>query len=169
MKARWQALAPRERRWVGVAGAVLAVAVLWVGIWEPLDQHRDDLRDRVAANRALADWLAELDPGALRATAPNRAPDRSPDRSLDGRSPLAVIDQTARAAGLAGALVRIEPGATGEIRVVLQQAEFPALMGWLVELVEQRPFEVTELRADRAEVGRVDATLVLASAPDRAG
>ncbi len=157
--ARWHALAPRERRMLGVAGAVLAAAVLWVGVWEPLDRHRDELRARVAANRALADWLGTLDAGA-----PFTA---DAVRTLEGRSALAVIDQTARAAGLAGALVRIEPGAADEVRVVLQRAEFPALMSWLGDLVEQRPFRVAELRADRAESGRVDATIVLAIVLDR--
>jgi len=157
--ARWHALAPRERRMLGVAGAVLAAAVLWVGVWEPLDRHRDELRARVAANRALADWLGTLDAGA-----PFTA---DAVRTLEDRSALAVIDQTARAAGLAGALVRIEPGAADEVRVVLQRAEFPALMSWLGDLVEQRPFRVAELRADRAESGRVDATIVLAIVLDR--
>ncbi|MBY6204744.1 type II secretion system protein M [Halomonas denitrificans] len=153
MMARWHALAPRERQLIGVAGAVLTAAVLWIAVWEPLDRHRDDLRARVAAQQALADWL-----GTLEAGAPLEA---ASERSLGGRSALAVIDQSARAAGLAGALVRIEPGAAGEVRVVLQRAEFPALMRWLVDLVEERPFRVVDLRADRAEAGRVDATLVL--------
>lgn len=159
--ARWHALAPRERRMLGVAGAVLVAAVLWVGVWEPLDRHRDDLRARVAADRALADWL-----GTLEAGTPLTA---DTSRTLEGRSALAVIDQTARSAGLAGALVRIEPGAADEVRVVLQRAEFPALMRWLGDLVEQRPFRVAELRADRAEPGRVDATIVLAVTVERAG
>jgi general secretion pathway protein M len=155
MKARWDALAPRERLLVATGAAVLLAVALWVGVWEPLDRHRDALAERAAANQALADWLAGLEqrmPSGIAET---------PAASFDGRSPLAVVDQSARAAGLAGALQRIEPGSSGEIRVTLERAEFPALMRWLDGLVEQRPFRVVSLRADRVEPGRVDATLVL--------
>ncbi len=156
MKARWNALEPRERTLVAAGGAVLLAVVLWVGVWEPLDRHRDVLAERVAANQALADWLTRLEQRLP------SGPAEPPTATLDGRSPLAVVDQSARAAGLAGALQRIEPGSRGEIRVTLERAEFPALMGWLGELVENRPFRVVSVRADRVEPGRVDATLVLA-------
>lgn len=154
MKARWDAMAPREQMLVGLAAIVLAATLLWVGLWEPLDRQRDALRERVVAQQALVDWLAALGPEQLAARPGNQ-------RGLDGRSELAVIDQSARAAGLAGALARIEPGAPGEVRVVLQRAEFPALMAWLDRLIEERPFRVTELRADRVEAGRVDTTVRL--------
>lgn len=156
MKARWDALAPRERRLVGLAAAVIAATLLWVAVWEPLDRHRDALNERVAAQQALADWLAGLE-----ASRPAGFGERAAVRDLGGRSALAVVDQTARAAGLAGALQRIEPGAAGEVRVTLERAEFPALMTWLDSLVRDRPFRVVQARADRVETGRVDATLVL--------
>lgn len=159
MMSRWEAMAPRERMLVGLAGVVIAATLLWVGVWEPLDRHRDNLRDRVQAQQALADWLVALDPAQVQRAR------SGPQRTLDGRSPLAVIDQTARSAGLAGALSRIEPGAPGEVRLILQRAEFPALMNWLDTLVGTRPFRVVDLRADRVEPGRVDATVILQQDP----
>ncbi|NKI35673.1 type II secretion system protein M [Wenzhouxiangella sp. XN79A] len=155
MRNRWNALSERERMLVASAGAVVLVVVLWVAVWEPLDRHRDALSERAAAQQALADWLAGLEqqlPAGVTET---------PATSLGGRSPLAVVDQSARAAGLAGALQRIEPGSTGEIRVTLERAEFPAMMRWLSGLVGERPFRVVSVRADRVESGRVDATVLL--------
>ena len=155
MTGRWKALSPRERTLVAAGGAAVLAVVLWIGVWEPLDRHRDALAERAAANRALADWLAQLEqrlPAGLAET---------PAATLDGRSPLAVVDESARAAGLAGALQRIKPGSRGEIRVTLERAEFPALMDWLDGLVQNRPFRVVSVRADRVEPGRVDATLLL--------
>ena len=159
MRRRWQAMAPRERWLVGLAGTVIAATVLWVGIWEPLERHRDTLRDRVQAQQTLVDWLAALDPAQLQRARSD------PQRTLEGRSALAVIDQTARSSGLAGALSRIEPGAPGEVRIILQRAEFPALMNWLDTLVGTRPFRVVDLRADRVDSGRVDATILLQQDP----
>lgn len=156
MKARWQALSPRERTLVSIGGAVLLALVVWIGVWEPLDRHRDAMAEQAAAKQALADWLAGLE---QRLPAGGSTPDAA---TLGGRSPLAVVDQSARAAGLAGALQRIEPGSAGEVRVTLERAEFPAMMQWLDRLVDERPFQVLSLRADRVESGRVDASIVLA-------
>lgn len=155
MKARWNALSSRERALVSIGGAVLLAVALWIGVWEPLDRHRDALAEQAAARQALADWLAGLE---------QRLPAERPTRdaaTLGGRSPLAVVDQSARTAGLAAALQRIEPGSPGEVRVTLERAEFPAMMQWLDRLVDERPFQVVSLRADRVESGRVDARVVL--------
>ena len=67
----------------------------------------------------------------------------------------------ARAAGLAGALKRIEPGTGDEVRVVFEKASFPDLMRWLTATVADRPLAVTRLTADRAGPGRVDCVVVL--------
>ncbi|MDX1626719.1 MAG: type II secretion system protein GspM, partial [Wenzhouxiangellaceae bacterium] len=71
------------------------------------------------------------------------------------------IVESARAAGLAGSLKRIEPAGERRHRVVFESAEFPDLMSWLASLTRERPFAVAEFSADRSGAGRVDATVVL--------
>ncbi|MGK7294671.1 MAG: type II secretion system protein GspM [Candidatus Wenzhouxiangella sp. M2_3B_020] len=153
---RWRQLQARERLLVGVAAIVIAAVLVWTLAWEPLAEARSDLRRQVAAERALLDWLDRLEPEVRRLRA--RA---GPARSMEGRSMLALIDDSARAAGLAGALRRIEPGGTGEVRVDLSAAAFPDLMQWLVELSAGRPVVVERFSADRVGPGRVDSVVVL--------
>ena len=125
-------------------------------VWEPLRDARGELTDQLAAQRALVDWLDRVAPEVRRL----RGEDAN-ERTLSGQSTLAVIDQGARAAGLAGALKRIEPGTGDEVRVVFEQASFPDLMRWLTATVAQRPLAVTRLTADRVGSGRIDCVVVL--------
>jgi len=152
----WRRLQSRERVLIGMAAVVVAIVIVWTLIWEPLHDARRSMVEQIAGQRALLDWLDRIEPEVeqLRAN-----PDPRP--SLEGESTLAVIDRGARAAGLAGALKRIEPGGGDEIRVVFEQAAFPDLMRWLAETVAVRPLAVVRLSADRVGPGRVESVVVL--------
>jgi len=156
MIAHWRRLQVRERRIIGLAVVVIALVLGWTIIWEPLRDARAELTGQLAGQRALIDWLDRVAPEVQRLRG-----ERAPERTLAGQSTLAVIDQGARAAGLAGALKRIEPGTGDEVRVVFEQASFPDLMRWLTTTVAERPLAVTRLTADRAGPGRVDCVVVL--------
>ncbi|MDT8438351.1 MAG: type II secretion system protein M [Wenzhouxiangellaceae bacterium] len=151
---RWQQLAGRERALVVIAGVVAAIALSYVVIWEPLADARQALRDDVARQAALLDWLERIEPEVM-ALRQQRPATPSPRAG----SPLARIDRSAREAGLAGALVRIEPQGS-EFRVVLEQAVFDDVAGWLGDLAGAG-FQITGLRADRRAPGRVDASVML--------
>lgn len=152
----WRQLQARERRLIGIALMVLAAVMAWTLVWEPLSDARRAAVEQLAAQRALTDWLDRVAPEVRRLRG-----EREPERTLAGQSTLAVIDQGARAAGLAGALKRIEPGTGDEVRVVFEQAAFPDLMRWLTSTVAERPLAVARLTADRAGPGRVDSVVVL--------
>ena len=68
----WQALAPRERRLVLCAGAVLGAALVWTLLIEPplktLNQYRDELPKLRAQAAQVADLTAQAD--LLRRRAP---------------------------------------------------------------------------------------------------
>lgn len=156
MTGYWHRLNPRERSLVGLAALVVAVVVVWILVWEPLQETRASLVERIAGQRALLDWLDRVEPEVERLR-----DSRTSQPSLEGGSTLSVIDKGARAAGLAGALKRIEPGTGDEVRVVFEQAEFPDLMRWLSAMVAERPLAVARITADRAGPGRVDSVVVL--------
>jgi len=152
----WRRLQPRERALISVAALLLSFVLLWTLVWAPLQESRSSLADRIADQRALLDWLDRVAPEVDRLRASR---DSRPE--LEGDSTLSVIDKGARAAGLAGALKRIEPGTGDEIRVVFDQVSFPDLMRWLGTTVADRPLAVARLTADRAAPGRVDSVVVL--------
>ncbi|WZB61168.1 type II secretion system protein GspM [Achromobacter xylosoxidans] len=79
----WQALAPRERRLVQCAGAVLGAALVWTLLIEPplktLNQYRDELPKLRAQAAQVADLTAQAD--LLRRRAPPPPAPCPPPRS----------------------------------------------------------------------------------------
>ena len=120
----WQSLQPRERMVLG-AGAVLAlIIVLWEFAWQPLTGGRTQLRDSIESKQHL---LSDL----------SRASVLSDDQSVAGtnnQSLFVLIDQTAQANGLGGALTRARPNGSNEINVTFNNAAFDSLVAWLISL-----------------------------------
>lgn len=151
----WRNLAVRERTGLGAAAVVALAAVTWVWIFEPLAERLDSRRQQVAEQRALLDWLDAVEP-LSREGASAAAPE-----PIEG-SLLAAVDRSARAAGLAGMLERIEPAGDDGVRVWLAAAEYRVVMAWLADFTRRRPLVVERLEAEPAgEGGRVDVRLVL--------
>jgi len=155
----WQQLEPRQRRLVGLAAGVLVAALIYVWVWEPLAEAREAERERIARQQALLSWLESVTPVAERLRSSGRS-----GRDLGDRSLLGLADETARAAGLAGSMARIEPTGENEVRVWLEGADFVALMNWLEEFSRSRPVQVDQLQVDRiGSDGRVNVRVTLAS------
>lgn len=159
MRAWWDSLELRQQRLLAGASIFLLALALFVWVWEPLAEARVAERERVAQQRSLLDWLAAVTPVAVQMRRDVR---RNGD--LGGRSLLGLVDETARAAGLAGALSRIEPAGSGEVRVWLEDADFVTTMSWLQSLSMSHPVDISQLSMERAQrSGRVSVRVTLNS------
>lgn len=161
MTELWSRLNRRQRVLLVLAAATVLGALVFVGLWEPMLESRDQRRDRVAAQQALVSWLGAVAPMA--AELRQRA-DQGIDQGTDAssRSLLGLADETARAAGLAGALSRIEPAGEDRVRVWLDRADFVATMRWLEDLAGSHPVAVATLDLERAaNAGQVNVRVTL--------
>ncbi len=141
----------RQRRVLLAGAAVLGALLLWLGVWQPLDQRRDRLRQQVTDT---AEQLAQFRLGLAQGQAGNDAW-RAPG------SLLSRVDAEARALGVLPHLNTLEPQGTDAVRLQLRDVPFDALANWLERLSTQG-VGVDELSLQRAgEPGRVDATLLL--------
>ena len=125
MKAWFARLEPRER-WILMGGAVLAaVIILWGLVWVPLGKAAAGLHASVAEKQALLSDLHRAE--ALHKSA-------SSARRPASESLVVLVDQTARAQGLASSFTRTQPdGATG-ISVSFRNASFDDILAWLARL-----------------------------------
>lgn len=159
MREYWTRLKPRQQLLLGAAALVLLGALVFLWVWEPLAESRDLERERVAAQRALLDWLEAVEPAAQALRQGQTAA-----RDLGGRSLLGLADQTARAAGLAGSLTRIEPVSDNQVRVWLDEAEFTATMRWLETLSINHPVRAAQLEVERGRAaGMVNVRVTLSA------
>lgn len=157
MKAWWETLSARERLLV-IGGLGLTLALLgYALVWEPFRTSHRQLQQRVAEQRADLIWMRQAAREVKRLSGNAGT---SPTR--DGRSLLTLVDQTARAAGLASALKRVAPQGEDKLSAQLDGVEFDKLIPWLGMLEHDQRIAIVNLSIDRANAtGLVNARVIL--------
>ena len=154
MRAWWAGLQERERRLLTVLGVLAAALLWWLMLLRPLEAARSSAQAAVATlNQQRGEARAQAD--AILASRHAAAP--RPVRSL-----FALIDSSARDAGLMNAQTRIEPLAENRVRVIMDSTDFDRLSTWLETLDRDEGIDISEWSVDRALVpGVVNATMTL--------
>lgn len=157
MRAWWETLSARERLLV-IGGLGLTLALLgYALVWEPFRTSHRQLQQRVAEQRADLIWMRQAAREVKRLSGNAGT---SPTR--DGRSLLTLVDQTARAAGLASALKRVAPQGEDKLSAQLDGVEFDKLIPWLGMLEHDHRIAIVNLSIDRANAtGLVNARVIL--------
>jgi general secretion pathway protein M len=159
MRQWWAQLTARERLVLGVAAIVAVLLLAWALLLEPLSTRQAALQARIAAQERTLRQLDEAADLLRDGTGP-----AARQADFGGRSMASVVEQGLRMAGLAGSIRRIEPAQDGSVSVVLEQAPFDPLVGWLEETSATTGIRVVELGLERAEnAGRVNARMRLAA------
>jgi general secretion pathway protein M len=157
MRDWFESLESRERLFVSIGAAVVAIAVFWGLIWAPLDKGHRELQQRVS------NWersLADLRP--LASMPQPQSGSRPASAAGSAQSPVVIVDSTLRSHGL-GQPKRSQPTPNG-IRVEFENVAFDKLVVWLGELSYQYGMEVQagSLSATASESpGLINATLTL--------
>ena len=156
--AWWQTLPRRDRSTLAIGGLVVALLLGWSFVWYPLARAREQLQQRVERERGDLAWMQQAsgELTTLRAKGTRGQVDRQ------GKSLFALADVTARGAGLATALKRVEPTGPRSVRVSFETANFDALISWVDALSRDYGVQATDVSADRVEgIGLVNARVVL--------
>ena len=161
MNAWFRERSPREQMLLLAGAGMLLLVTLWLLVWEPVSHKRGQFSARVEQQQQILLQLRQLASEAGRiGVIPAGNLDRG-DQSL-----LSLTDRTVRAAGLAGALRRIEPDGDNRVRLWLQQAQFDPMMSWLQSLARDYGVHVYAANVDLGErAGLVVADITLEDAP----
>jgi Type II secretory pathway, component PulM len=140
---------------------IAAVALLLMGIymvWQSFSTRLTRLEQSVGEQRAQLRWMenAAAEIRALRGTA------AGPAALPHGQSILAVVDSSAKQAGLGEALSRVEPTGDKGVRVWLDHALFNDLVSWLFTLHHTYSVGVNTVSLERGDSpGQVNIRLTL--------
>lgn len=157
MKNWWENLAARERLMLSIALIITIIAVLYLLVWEPLQKRTETLRHTVSEERNQIAWMeqAAVEILALRGGV-------VPKEKRNNESLLAVVDRSARAAGMGAGINRVEPEGKDKARIWLNDVAFDNLIRWLSELDKTQGITTESVVIDRQNVaGQVNARLVL--------
>lgn len=158
MREWWEGLGTRER-FVLIGGTLVLVPfLLWVLLWRPLMGSVSRLDRDVATQRENLLWMQTAASELMRL----RGSGAQAAAGLGGRSLLAVVDQSARSAGLGNGLKRIEPDSADAVRVRLEGVSFDAVVTWLDQLSRQFGVSASLVSIDRESgPGQVNVRLTL--------
>lgn len=155
-RTRWAALAPREQRVLAAGAVVLALVILFLGIWEPTVAARQERREALEDARALAVLLEQL------AVEKQRSRGAGPAAS-GSQSLLSVVDASRRTSGVTKPPSRLQPEGDGIVRIWLEDVPFDPLLRWLAELQQRHGVRVDAADIERESApGLVNARLTLA-------
>lgn len=161
MKAWWAARAPREQMILGVGVGVALIILVWLLAWEPLASEAGALKESINAQQEDLAWMREA-AGEVIALRNQSGPTAA---GLQGRSLLAVVDQSARQAGLANALKRVEPEGSAKVRVRFESVSFDQLILWLNQINSQFGISAEQVSIEPEDApGRVTVRLTLLAA-----
>lgn len=121
--AFWNRLERRERAGLLLAGCVLVLFGLYQFGWVPYRAELTRLEGVVERKRADLRWM-QAAATSLRDLGPAPA-------AADAPPLLTRLDASARRAGLADAIERMNPGRDGTLALSLRAADFDTLMHWL--------------------------------------
>ncbi len=157
MKDWFFGLEPRERLLVAGGAILMVLLLLYSIIWAPLANKYYGLKDSVQDQRQTLAWMQQAagQISALQGSATGGS------RGLGGRSLLAVVDQSARTAGLGTAIKRIEPDGSKGVKVWLEGAAFDQMVIWLGQLAKTYQIEPTLVTLEPVGGGRVNTRLTL--------
>jgi general secretion pathway protein M len=165
MNAWWQELAARERLTLSLGALVLALVVGYLAVLEPALDRRQALAEQARVLEAELDWL-KSQVSAVRATSTPR-PALADSRPASQGSLLAVVDASARAAGLGDALRRVRPQGAA-VLAELDRAAYDELMRWLATMETTHGLRTVTLTVDRSDTpGSVNAQVRIEPAPGR--
>lgn len=154
-------LEPRERQLVLAGALVLGLLLVYGLLVAPLLSAYQARAARVEQQRAELVWMQQTAARIqqLQAGGGARA------GGLGDRSLLAVVDGSAREAGLGGALRRVRPEGSDAVRVWFEGVPFDGLVEWLGRLEQEFRVQVKLITLERQpEAGRVHAQLTLEAA-----
>ncbi len=159
MTEKWQQLSLREKRLVVITGIVVVITLVYLMIWEPLQDGIQTSRTRLKAqNQTLVTMQEQAAEARLLLAAKRQAGAKTRSSS----SLLVIIERTAQTKNLKSRLQKVQPEGENGVRVWVENASFDTLIDWLSLLENRNTIYVNEIIIERLkDPGRVNSRILL--------
>ncbi|MBL6751456.1 MAG: type II secretion system protein M [Nevskia sp.] len=157
LRARFDALQPREQALAAAMAVVVALALVYLALWEPLALLRAHRARDLEAARALAGQLELLGAQAGAGRLP-----AAPPPGVAGASLLSTVDQSTKDGSLAKAPTRLQPDGDNQVRIWFEDVPFDSLLRWMNALQTRYGVRIDNASIERRQAaGTVNARLAL--------
>ncbi|HEY6130633.1 MAG TPA: type II secretion system protein GspM [Halioglobus sp.] len=156
MKEWFLQLNQREQMSLLVLGVALALYLLYIFVWSPLDSQREQL---AMQNATIAESRVRVDAmvSELMQLRQNGA------RTGGKRNLTSVINESTGRRQIP--VIRLQPNSRGEIQVRVENASFDSALQWLHEMEHKEGLLIREVAVTQAgAVGRINLTVRIAEA-----
>ena len=147
---RFRELPTRQRQASLTAGIFVAIVVLYIGIWEPVFDYRENAIDRMTTARQNLEWMQQNETaarGRLNSGAENE------------EVSIAKLSTSARQFGFS--LQRIQSMPSGGVSIQLQRQPFNPVLRWLEFLDGEYGYRVVNASLNSYAEGLVDARITI--------
>jgi general secretion pathway protein M len=158
VKEWWSALATREKRAVVLGGSIVALFIVYQGIWSPLKEQAASMRKRLVAQEKTLAWMQSADKTLqqIQGQATNRNKSTSPVMLLS------VMQKQINQAGLEQNLTQLKQASNESIEMHFQKVDFDKLVKLLTLVIKEQRVSITQMSVvAESAPGTVNADVVL--------
>jgi general secretion pathway protein M len=157
LRARYEALQPREQMIVAAGLLVGAVALIYLVLWEPFALARDH---QARALQTARSYASRLELAAAKAAGSRAA---GMPLAVDSSTSLLSLVDTATKDGTIGKTPsRIQPDGDKQVRVWFDDVQFDSLTRWMYQAQQRYGVHIEEMAIERrGTAGLVNARLTL--------
>lgn len=159
VKEWYAGLGARDQRVLLIGVALALVLLVYGALWSPLVAAVEAKRAHVAEQEQALSWMQTAAGEVQRL---RQAGGGQPGAASSGVSLMSLVDRTAKAGRLGGAVRRVKPEGENLVQIWFEQAPFDDLMPWLESLRRDHRIAIDSAVIERLEIpGLVNARLVL--------
>ncbi|HZR37018.1 MAG TPA: type II secretion system protein M [Nevskia sp.] len=160
LRAWFEARQPREQLIVAAGALVVALALVYLVLWQPFALARDHAAAALGSSRALAARIEQIGAQAQQSHAAGGQSVVGPEVSL-----LSAVDQASKDGILGKAPSRMQPDGDKQVRVWIEDVPFDAVLRWMDDLQKRYGVRVDGVTLERRPAaGTVNARLSLVRA-----
>ena len=159
MKEWWDSLQAKERLMAAIGAIFVAIAILYLMVWSPIADSRDNKKIRVENKRETLTWMNQKrqEVEHLKRINPNLF-----NQATDNRSLLAIVDTGAKQMGIRSSITRIDPDGENKAQIWLEDMSFDYLIVLLGELERRNHVQVADASLSKSEqIGNVSGKVTL--------